>query len=258
MSTPHLVAATLGHHDIAHGFFGRQGGVSEGPFDSLNCAITTGDRAEDIAENRRRAADALGIVSGNLVSTFQVHSAEVVEVDAPWALDARPKADAMVTRQPGIMLGILTADCAPVLFADAQAGVVGAAHAGWRGAKLGVADATVAAMMKLGADPSRIEAVIGPCIAQASYEVGPEFPGPFLDEDPGNARFFRPGVREGRRMFDLAGYVAHRLSRLGLRSIERLDRDTCAEADRFFSYRRTCLAGEKKFGCEISAIALKG
>ncbi|MBM3531520.1 MAG: peptidoglycan editing factor PgeF [Alphaproteobacteria bacterium] len=258
MSTPYLVAATLGHAEIAHGFFGRQGGVSEGPFDSLNCALTTGDRPEDINENRRRAAAALGIVPGNLVSTYQTHSADVVEVDTPWALDARPKADGMVTRRPGIMLGILTADCAPVLFADAQAGIIGAAHAGWRGAKLGIAEATVAAMKKLGAQVSRIEAVIGPCIAQASYEVGPEFPGPFLAEDPGNARFFRPGMREERHMFDLAGYVAHRLTRLGLRSVEHLDRDTCAEADRFFSYRRTCLAGEKKFGCELSAIALKG
>ncbi len=258
MSTPHLVAATLGHREIAHGFFGRQGGVSEGPFDSLNCALTTGDRPEDIAENRRRAAATLGIDPSNLVSTYQIHSADVVEVDAPWPLDARPKADAIVTRRPGIMLGILTADCAPVLFADAEAGVIGAAHAGWRGAKLGIADATVAAMRKLGADPARIEAVIGPCIAQASYEVGPEFPGPFLAEDPGNARFFRPGAREDRHMFDLGGYVAHRLARLGLRSVERLERDTCAEADRFFSYRRTCLAGEKKFGCELSAIAIRG
>jgi len=258
MTTPHLVAATLGHREIAHGFFGRQGGVSEGPFDSLNCALTTGDRPEDIAENRRRAADALGIAPSNLVSTYQIHSADVVEVDTPWPLDARPKADAMVTRRPGIMLGILTADCAPVLFADARAGVIGAAHAGWRGAKFGVADATVAAMKKLGADPARIEAVIGPCIAQASYEVGPEFPGPFLAEDPGNARFFRRAAREGRHMFDLAGYIEHRLERLGIRSIERLDRDTCAEADRFFSYRRTCLAGETRFGCELSAIAIRG
>jgi YfiH family protein len=258
MSTPHLVAATLGHRDIAHGFFGRQGGISEGPFDSLNCALTTGDRPEDIAENRRRAVATLGLPPEALVSTYQVHSAEVVEVDTPWAPDTRPKADAMVTRRPGIVLGILTADCAPVLFADAQAGIIGAAHAGWRGARLGVAEATVAAMRKLGADPARIEAVIGPCIAQASYEVGPEFPGPFLAEHPGNARFFRLGVREGRHMFDLAGYVEHRLTRLGLRSVERLDRDTCAEADRFFSYRRTCLAGEKKFGCEISAIAIRG
>jgi YfiH family protein len=257
MSAPHLVADTLRHPHIVHGFFGRLGGVSEGPFASLNCALTTGDRPADIGENRRRAAEALGVAPGNLVSTYQIHSPDVVEVETPWPLDARPRADAMVTCRPGIMLGILTADCAPILFADAQSGVIGAAHAGWRGAKLGVAEATVAAMQKLGADPARIDAAIGPCIAQASYEVGPEFPGPFLDEDRANARFFRPGVREGRHMFDLAGYLAHRLARLGLRSVVRLDRDTCAEADRFFSYRRTCLTGEKQFGCEISAIAIR-
>ncbi len=258
MPTPHLVADALRHKDIVHGFFGRQGGVSQGPFDSLNCAITTGDRPEDIGENRRRTADALGADPAKLVSTYQIHSADVVAVDKPWGLDARPKADALVTRVPGVTLGILTADCAPILFSDAEAGVVGAAHAGWRGAKLGVAEATVAAMVKLGADPGRIDAAVGPCIGQASYEVGPEFPGPFLADDPANARFFRPGVREGRSMFDLAGYVGDRLERLGLKSVSLLGRDTCAEADRFFSYRRTCLAGEKKFGCEISAIAIRG
>jgi YfiH family protein len=255
MSAPHLVADALHHPDIVHGFFGRQGGVSQGPFASLNCAITTGDRPDDIAENRRRAAAALGL--DQLVSTYQIHSPDVVEVDTPWPIDARPKADAMVTRRPGVILGILTADCAPVLFADGKAGVVGAAHAGWRGAKLGVAEATVAAMQKLGADPAEIDAAIGPCIAQASYEVGPEFPGPFLDEDGANVRFFRPSARDGHHMFDLAGYLAQRLTRLGLKSVVRLDRDTCAEADRFFSYRRTCLLGEKKFGCELSAIAIR-
>lgn len=257
MPAPHLVADALRHPDIVHGFFGREGGVSQGPFDSLNCAITTGDRPDDIGENRRRAAAALGAAPGRLVSTYQIHSPDVVEVDAPWPLDTRPKADAMVTRRPGVMLGILTADCAPILFADPEAGVIGAAHAGWRGARLGVGEATVSAMVRLGADVRRIDAAVGPCIAQSSYEVGPEFPGPFLAEDPVNARFFRPGVREGRHMFDLPGYVAGRLEKLGLRSVARLDRDTCAEADRFFSYRRTCLAGETRFGCEISAIAIR-
>ncbi len=258
MPAPHLVADALRHKDIVHGFFGREGGVSQGPFDSLNCAITTGDRPEDIGENRRRAARALGADPAGLVSTYQIHSADVVAVDAPWGLDARPKADALVTRVPGVTLGILTADCAPILFSDAEAGVVGAAHAGWRGAKLGVAEATVAAMAQLGADPRRIDAAVGPCIGKASYEVGPEFPGPFLADDPANTRFFRPGVREGRSMFDLAGYVGERLQRLGLKSVSLLGRDTCAEGDRFFSYRRTCLAGETKFGCEISAIAIRG
>ena len=255
MTTPHLVADTLCHKGIVHGFFGRQGGVSDGPFDSLNCALTTGDRMEDIGENRRRVADTLGVAL--MASAFQVHGNAVVEVTEPWAMDVRPKADGMVTRVPGLALGILTADCGPLLFADAEAGVVGAAHAGWRGANLGIAEATVEAMTKLGADPSRIDAALGPCIGQASYEVGPEFPGPFLAEDPGHARFFKPGVREGRHMFDLQGYIVNRLEKLGLKSVTSLGRDTCAEADRFFSYRRTCLAGEKKFGCEVSAIAIR-
>ena len=256
MPAPHLVADSLRHRDIVHGFFGREGGVSQGPFDSLNCALTTGDRPEDITENRRRVAAVLGV--GHVASAFQVHGVTVAEVTEPWPMDGRPKADAMVTRTPGVALGVLTADCGPILFADAEASVVGAAHAGWRGARSGVAEATVAAMVKLGASQARIAAVVGPCIGQASYEVGPEFPGPFLADDPANVRFFKPGVREGKHMFDLPGYIAHRLEALGLKSVSRLDRDTCAESDRFFSYRRTCLAGEKQFGCEISAIAIAG
>ncbi len=258
MTAPHLVADALRHKDIVHGFFGRQGGISQGPFDSLNCALTTGDRPEDIGENRRRAAQALGVDGAQMASAFQVHGNTVVEVTEPWAMDARPKADGLVTRVPGLALGILTADCGPLLFADAEAGIVGAAHAGWRGARLGIAEATVEAMIGLGADPKRIDAAIGPCIGQASYEVGPEFPGPFLAEDPSHARFFRPSLREGHHMFDLAGYIAHRLEKLGLKSVTSLKRDTCAEADRFFSYRRTSLAGEKRFGCEVSAIAIRG
>ncbi len=191
------------------------------------------------------------------VTEAKVHGNAVVEVTEPWAMDARPKADGMVTRVPGLALGILTADCGPLLFADTQAGVVGAAHAGWRGANLGIAEATIEAMVKLGADPKRIDAALGPCIGQASYEVGPEFPAPFLAESPGHARFFKPGLREGRHMFDLQGYIVNRLEKLGLKSVTSLGRDTCAEADRFFSYRRTCLAGEKKFGCEVSAIAIR-
>jgi YfiH family protein len=255
MTAPHLVADTFRHQDIVHGFFGRQGGVSAGPFDSLNCALTTGDRMEDIGENRRRVGEAMGVEK--MASAFQVHGNAVVEVTEPWAMDARPKADGMVTRVPGLALGILTADCGPLLFADTQAGVVGAAHAGWRGAKLGIAEATVEAMVKLGADPKRIDAALGPCIGQASYEVGPEFPESFLAEDAANSRFFRTGMCEGRHMFDLQGYIVQRLEKLGLKSVTSLGRDTCAEADRFFSYRRTCLAGEKRFGCEVSAIAIR-
>jgi hypothetical protein len=162
----------------------------------------------------------------------------------------------MVTTRPGVALGILTADCAPVLFADRKARVVGAAHAGWRGAVSGVLDATVAAMAKHGARPETLVAAVGPCIAQASYEVGPEFPAPFLAEDPAHAAFFRPSQRAGHFMFDLGGYVAKRLKTLGIAAVHRLTNDTCREEDRFFSYRRACLRGEKDYGREISVIAL--
>jgi YfiH family protein len=162
----------------------------------------------------------------------------------------------MVTTRPGIALGILTADCAPVLFADRKARVVGAAHAGWRGAITGVLDATVAAMAKHGARPESLVAAIGPCIAQNSYEVGPEFPAPFLAEDPANAALFRPSPRAGHFMFDLGGYVLRRLNKLGIGSVQALANDTCREEDKFFSYRRACLRGEKDYGREISVIAL--
>jgi YfiH family protein len=164
----------------------------------------------------------------------------------------------MVTRMPGLALGILTADCAPMLFADEAARVIGAAHAGWRGAVTGVAEATIAAMAKLGAEPRRIRAAIGPCIAQASYEVGPEFPGPFLVQDRGNERFFRPSLRPGHFMFDLAGYLQARLKAIGIAEIDIVARDTCAESYAFFSYRRTTLAGGKDYGRGLSAIALDG
>lgn len=252
---PSLLADSLRQPGIRHGFFGRRGGVSSGAYASLNCALTTGDRREDIDENRRRVAVSLGVAPDQLASVYQVHGAEVAEVSAPWALNERPKADAMVTRIPGVALGILTADCGPLLFADARAGVIGAAHAGWRGAKGGVAEATVAAMVRLGASLSGIDAAIGPCIGPDSYEVGPEFPLPFLEE-AANARFFRPSTRAGHSMFDLGGYLVARLERLGLRSVSRLAADTCADGERFFSYRRTCLEGGKAFGCEVSAIAL--
>ena len=177
-------------------------------------------------------------------------------VDRPWRREDRPRADAMVTRMPGIALGILTADCAPVLFADAEARIIGAAHAGWRGAASGVLEATVTAMTNLGAAPKRIAATIGPCIAQPSYEVGPEFPAPFLAEDAANAAFFVAAARTGHFLFDLPGYVARRLARLGLTRVMRTGGDTAAEPDRFFSYRRSCLKKEPDYGREISAIAL--
>jgi YfiH family protein len=250
---------TLGALDadgIRHGFFTRDGGVSGGIFASLNCGFGSGDDESKVAENRRRVAQALGQSPDRLVTSYQFHSAEAVAVERPWRRDDRPRADAMATRTPGIALGILTADCAPVLFADPDAGVIGAAHAGWRGALGGVLEATVRAMVTLGAARERIAAGIGPCIGGASYEVGAEFPAPFLAEDPGNAAFFVAAPRAGHFLFDLAGYAARRLERLGIARIARTGGDTAAEPDRFFSYRRACLRKETDYGRALSAICL--
>jgi len=246
----------LGAEPIRHAFFTREGGVSAGIFASLNCGFGSRDDPAHVRENRRRAMAALGLGAERLATVFQIHSAAVATVDRVWPLDERPRADALVTRHPGIALGILTADCAPVLFADAAAGVIGAAHAGWRGALSGVLEATVAAMTALGAEPHRIAAGIGPAIQQASYEVGPEFPAPFLAEDRANAAFFRAAPRAGHFHFDLTGYAARKLERLGLSRIERAPGDTAADAQRFFSYRRSCLRQEPDYGRELSTIAL--
>jgi YfiH family protein len=242
---------------IRHGFFTRRGGVSRPPYDSLNCGLGSLDDPERVAANRVRAMDALGFAADALVTARQVHSAEVVIVEEPWPAEARPQVDALVTRTPGIVVGVLTADCAPVLLADADAGVVAAVHAGWRGAKDGVIDAAVAAMLDLGAGRCRMVAAIGPCIQQASYEVGPEFHAEFAAEGEDAGAFFRPSPREGRFMFDLRGYVASRLTALGLASVVALDRDTASDADTFFSYRRTTLNGGGDYGRSLSAIALE-
>ena len=239
-----------------HAFFTREGGVSEGLFTSLNCGLGSGDDAAKVAENRRRAMAALGLDGDRLVTGYQVHSADVAIIDERWRPEERPRADALVTRREDVALGILTADCVPVLFADAAAGVIGAAHAGWRGALGGVLEATVAAMVSLGAAPQRLRAGIGPAIAQPSYEVGPEFPAPFLAQDEANAGFFRKAPRAGHFLFDLPGYVARRLARLGLGAIEHSGGDTAAEPERFFSYRRSCLRQEPDYGRALSAIRL--
>jgi YfiH family protein len=243
---------------VRHAFYTRRGGVSEGIYDSLNCGLGSGDLRDAVVENRRRAMAYLELPEAALATNFQIHSPDVILVEEVWPRDERPRADAMVTRAPGIALGILTADCAPVLFADNFNGIVGAAHAGWRGALSGVAEATVAAMVKLGADISSIQAAIGPCIAQASYEVGPEFPGLFLSQDEGNRRFFGPSQRPGHFMFDLSGYLAARLRAIGIAEVETIARDTCADAEDFFSYRRTTLSQGKDYGRGLSAIALAG
>ncbi len=241
---------------VAHGFFGRRGGVSTGPYASLNCAFSGQDDPAAVRENRARAAWALGVDPANLVGVHQVHGALAVTVREAWAPGAGPRADAMVTDRPGLALGIITADCAPVLFADADAGVIGAAHAGWRGALGGVLEATLVAMATLGA--RRIRAAIGPCIAQASYEVGPDLRDAILPRDAGDVRFFGHGQREGRWQFDLPGYCNARLRAAGIGDIGIVAADTCAREEEFFSHRRRMLAGGGPIGHQISVITLAG
>jgi polyphenol oxidase len=241
---------------IRHAFFTREGGVSEGLFASLNCGFGSGDDPARVARNRAIAAGALGLGEDRLVTCHQIHSATVLTVETPWRREESPKADGMATNRPGIALGVLAADCAPVLFADPEAGVIGAAHGGWRGALHGVMEGTVAAMTALGAAPGRIVAGIGPCIAQPSYEVGPEFPGRFTELDRESGGFFAAAAREGHFRFDLPGYIAHRLARMGLAAIECAAHDTVADPRRFFSYRRACLTSEPDYGRSLAAIAL--
>ncbi|HEX6103827.1 MAG TPA: peptidoglycan editing factor PgeF [Alphaproteobacteria bacterium] len=248
---------TLAAPGLAASFFTREGGVSGGLYAALNCGYGSGDDPEAVRENRRRAMDRLGLKPEALVTLYQIHSPTVVTVEEPWRPGESPKADGAVTNRRGLALGILTADCAPVLFADPEARVIGAAHAGWRGAFTGVLEETVAAMARLGAERSCIRAAIGPCIAQPSYEVGPEFHARFVEADARTARFFRPSTRAGHHLFDLAGYVHARLERLGLAAIGAAGADTAADPQRWFSYRRTTLAGEKDYGRLLSAIALE-
>ena len=242
---------------IRHGFFSRGGGVSAGAYDSLNCGYGSGDAADKVTRNRARAMAMLELEGGRLVTAYQCHSADVAEVDAPWAPEDAPRVDGLVTRRPRLALGILTADCAPVLMADIDGRAIGAAHAGWRGALAGVLEATIEAMIGLGAERESIVAGVGPAIAQRSYEVGPEFPAPFLEQFEDDRDFFYPSRRAGHFMFDLKGYVARRLGRAGVGQVQVLPCDTCAEENRFFSYRRACLRGESDYGRGLSAIYLE-
>jgi YfiH family protein len=243
---------------VRHGFFTREGGVSEGLFASLNCGYGSGDDPQNVVRNRAIAAQRLGLAEERLVTCYQIHSANVLTVEQPWRPSEAPRADGMVSNRPGIALGVLAADCAPVLFADAVAGVIGAAHGGWRGALGGVMEATVAAMTALGAVPARIRAGIGPCIRQESYEVGPEFPGRFAEIDGDSGGFFVPAERAGHFRFDLPGYIAHRLARSRLGAVATAACDTVADPIRFFSYRRACLTGERDYGRALAAITLAG
>ncbi|MBM7405779.1 MULTISPECIES: peptidoglycan editing factor PgeF [Sphingomonas] len=254
MNHPEVIrAATLA--GVPHGFLGRRGGVSSGIHAGLNVGLGSEDAAKVVAENRRRATEAV-LPGAQLVTLFQVHSAEAVVVTQPFEQALRPHADALVTDRPGLALGILTADCAPVLLADREAGIVGAAHAGWKGAIGGVTDSTLAAMEQLGARRERIAAAVGPCIARASYEVDADFVRRFAEANPENERFFTD-TREGHAQFDLEAYVVHRLASAGVRRIEALGLDTYADPERFFSYRRATHRGEPDYGRQIAIIGLE-
>lgn len=243
---------------LPHGFFTRRGGVSRGGFASLNCSLSGRDDPEAVATNRARAMDALGLPGRALSGAHQVHGTAVATVTAPIPVEARPPADALVTNRPGLALGVVTADCGPVLLADRRAGVVGAAHAGWRGAVAGMLEATLDAMERLGARRQDIAAVVGPCIRQPSYEVGADLRDAVLAHDPAGSRFFAGGERPGHWQFDLAGYCAARLRAAGAGTVAVVEADTLADADRFFSHRRRTLAGEGPIGHQLSAIALPG
>ena len=246
----------LKYPKIAHGFFGRQGGHSMGIFASLNCGLGSGDERATVLRNREIVAKALGGSEPQIVTTYQVHSAEAVIVAKPWQHDERPQVDGMVTNVPGLILGSLTADCGPVLFADKAAGVIGCAHAGWKGALTGITDATVLKMEELGAKRENVVAVLGPTISKAAYEVGPEFFQRFVDAAPRNKIYFTESVKQGHHMFDLPTYLAARMKAFGIGIV--IDSVICTysrEAE-YFSYRRSTHAGEEDYGRQIAAITL--
>jgi len=247
-----LLAAIPG---LRHAFFTREGGVSDGVYSHLNGGLGSRDDPTHIAENRRRIAEQMGLAPKHLINVHQVHSPDAVVVAGPWD-GQRPKADALVTRTDGLAIAVTTADCGPVLLVEPNARVIGAAHAGWKGALTGVLEATVAAMEKLGAERGGIVAAIGPMIRQPSYEVGGEFVTRFLDADADNAVFFLPSSREGHAMFDLAGFIRDRLKAAGVLMIDDLGLDTYSD-ERFFSYRRSVHRGEPDYGRHVHAIALE-
>ena len=252
-----LSATSLAAVDgVSHGFFTRQGGASSGIYASLNCGPGSRDDGANVTENRARVAELLGAEPSRLITVFQKHSADAVVADRPWKDGKMPEADAIVTAKPGLAIGILTADCAPVLLCDGEARVIGAAHAGWRGALSGIIEATVKAMSKLGADPARITAVIGPTISQKAYEVGADFVERFLADEPASSAFFITDEFSGEPHFDLPGYAAERLARAGVGAIADLGHCTYCEETRLFSYRRSQHHGEDDYGRQISAILL--
>ncbi|MEP2103162.1 MAG: peptidoglycan editing factor PgeF [Parasphingorhabdus sp.] len=239
----------------AHGFLGRAGGLSKGIYAGLNVGLGSDDDRGAIIENRQRAKAAV-LPDSELVTLHQVHSVDVVTVTEPFGLDVRPHVDAMVTNRPGLLLGILTADCVPVLFYDPAAQIIGAAHAGWKGAIGGVTDNSISAMEELGASRDNISCAIGPCIAQASYEVDSGFQERFVDEDPDNSQYFTTGKAD-HFQFDIEAYVAERLAKAGIAKIDKLGLDTYAHEHRYYSYRRSCHRGEAGYGRQISLIGLR-
>lgn len=251
-----IQAPSLSFPNIRHAFFTREGGVSEGLYESLNGGIGSRDAPDKVRENRARMASALGVAPVNLVTCYQIHSPDVIVATEPWTRETSPRADAIVTTVPGLAIGVSTADCGPILFADGEAGVIGAAHAGWKGALTGVIEATAAAMEKLGAARPRIRASIGPLIRQPNYEVGAEFVARFAAADAENEKFFKPASRDSHAMFDLPGYIKSRLQRAEITSIEDLGLCTYADPARFFSYRRTTHRAEPDYGRHVNAIAL--
>ncbi len=253
-----ITADILALTGIRHAFFTRAGGVSDGPYASLNGGVGSHDRADNVVENRARMAAALGVEPPRFLTAYQIHSPQVIIAETPWTVEARPRADAIVTRMRALAIGVSTADCGPVLLADPQAGVIGAAHAGWRGALAGVIEATVEAMEQLGATRRQVRAAIGPMIRQSNYEVGPDLIAQFAAADRVSSRFFAPAPREGHALFDLAGYVASRLARAGVSQVQDLGHCTYADAARFFSYRRATHRAEPDYGRHVNAIALTG
>jgi polyphenol oxidase len=241
---------------LRHAFFSRDGGVSEGIYAGLNGGVGSNDDPANVAENRRRMAEQMGVTTEHFLTVFQVHSPDVVVASAPWGTSSRPRADALVTRTEGLAIGVTAADCGPILLVDPNARVIGAAHAGWKGALSGIVESTVEAMEKLGAERADIVAAVGPLIRQPSYEVGNEFVERFLDADAENALFFLPATREGHAMFDLAGFIRRRLENAGVFVIDDIGVDTYSD-QRFFSYRRSVHRGEPDYGRHVHAIVLE-
>ena len=252
-----VTAPTLALAGVRHAFFTRHGGVSDGLYATLNGGLGSHDNTASITENRARMAQALGVAPHALLTSYQTHSADVAIVNVPWSGNARPRADAIVTHAPGLAVGVTTADCGPILLADPVARVIGAAHAGWRGALTGIVEATVGAMKGLGARPERLVAALGPMIRQHNYEVGPDLIARFGAEDAASERFFAAAARDGHALFDLAGYIRGRLSRAGVRQVEDLALCTYGDAAQFFSFRRSTHKGESDYGRHVSAIALE-